>query len=71
MVITEPVLIKEILNDKERVYPKTKSDDFVRKLLGDGLVLSKGEKWAKMRKLANHAFHAESLKVISVTNSYY
>ncbi|KAL5569319.1 hypothetical protein UlMin_025894 [Ulmus minor] len=62
VVITEPELAKEILNDKEKVYPKAKGQDIIRKILGDGLVLSEGEKWAKIRKLANHAFHAESLK---------
>ncbi|KAG5594953.1 hypothetical protein H5410_036185 [Solanum commersonii] len=35
---------------------------FPKKILGDGLPTSKGEKWAKMRKLANHVFHGESLK---------
>ena len=30
---------------------------------------SEGEKWAKMRKLANSTFHAESLKVISYSQS--
>ncbi|KAL2519233.1 Cytochrome [Abeliophyllum distichum] len=34
----------------------------VKKLLGDGLVVAEGEKWSKVRKLANHAFYAENLK---------
>ncbi|PQQ17077.1 cytochrome P450 CYP749A22 [Prunus yedoensis var. nudiflora] len=34
-----------------------------KKLVGDGLAAtSKAEKWAKLRKLATHAFHGESLK---------
>ncbi|XP_075657749.1 cytochrome P450 CYP749A22-like isoform X1 [Castanea sativa] len=63
MVLTEPELIKEILNNRDNAFPKPKTTiSFVKKLLGDGLVKSEGEKWAKMRKLANSAFHGESLK---------
>ncbi|KAF7132510.1 hypothetical protein RHSIM_Rhsim09G0122900 [Rhododendron simsii] len=62
LVITESEYAQEVLNDKERSYPKTDTNGFLKKLLGDGLVTSKGEKWAKQRKLANHAFYAESLK---------
>jgi cytochrome P450 len=65
MVITEPELIKEILNNRDNAYPKQDVGDYMKKLLGDGLVTSDGEKWAKMRKLANYAFHADSLKVTS------
>ena len=66
MVLTEPELIKEVLNNRDNAFPKQKTTEgFVKKLLGDGLVTSEGEKWAKMRKLANSAFHAESLKVSS------
>ncbi|KAG2702539.1 hypothetical protein I3760_06G094600 [Carya illinoinensis] len=61
LVITEPDLIKEILYNRERVYPKEEATDSVKKLLGDGLVTFEGEKWANMRKLANYAFHAERL----------
>ncbi|PQQ04530.1 cytochrome P450 CYP749A22 [Prunus yedoensis var. nudiflora] len=63
LVITEPELCKEILNNKDKAYPKREPESFVKKLLGDGLVTTaEGEKWAKMRKLATHAFHGESLK---------
>ncbi|KAG5532695.1 hypothetical protein RHGRI_027104 [Rhododendron griersonianum] len=62
LVITESEYAKEVLNDKEKSYPKTDTNGFLKKLLGDGLATSKGEKWAKQRKLANHAFYAESLK---------
>ncbi|XP_015895216.3 cytochrome P450 CYP749A22-like [Ziziphus jujuba] len=61
-VITEPELIKEILNDRDGAYPKQDINVYNKKIFGDGLGASKGEKWAKMRKLANYAFHAESLR---------
>ncbi|PRQ40575.1 putative cytochrome P450 [Rosa chinensis] len=61
LVIMEPELCKEILNG---AFPKPETKRFVKKLLGDGLTRSEGEKWAKMRKLANHAFHGESLRTM-------
>ncbi|CAL2232024.1 unnamed protein product [Prunus armeniaca] len=64
LVITEPELCKEILNNKDKAYCKREPESFLKKLLGDGLVTTaEGEKWAKMRKLTTHAFHGESLKV--------
>ncbi|XWS23056.1 hypothetical protein CRYUN_Cryun29cG0088900 [Craigia yunnanensis] len=40
-----------------------KAPEYMKKILGDVLVTTEGEKWAKQRKLANHGFHGESLKV--------
>ncbi|XVF85763.1 hypothetical protein PTKIN_Ptkin17bG0143300 [Pterospermum kingtungense] len=62
LVITEPELIKEVLKNSEIFFPKTKPTYFARKILGDGLVTTESEKWARQRKLANYAFHGESLK---------
>lgn len=65
LVITEPELVKAILTNKEGFFPKTKAEGHVKRLVGDGLIMADGAKWLKLRKLANHAFYAESLKVIS------
>ena len=66
LVITEPDLCKQILINKDNAFPKSKLQGYLRKLLGDGLVTTPdGEKWAKLRKMANHSFHGESLKVRS------
>ncbi|KAI3970763.1 hypothetical protein MKX01_024410 [Papaver californicum] len=62
LFITEVELVKEILNNKDGAYPKWKAEGYAKKLLGDGLVTTEGNKWVRQRKLANHAFHAESLK---------
>ncbi|OVA04879.1 Cytochrome P450 [Macleaya cordata] len=62
LIVTEPDLIKEILNNRDGVYVKMKVVGYGKKLLGDGLVTTEGRKWVKQRKLANHVFHAESLK---------
>ncbi|XP_073131580.1 cytochrome P450 CYP749A22-like [Henckelia pumila] len=63
-VVTEPQMIKEILNNKEGNFSKINDGDYVKKLFGDGIVVAEGEKWSKLRKLANHAFHGVSLKVM-------
>ncbi|CAN6675780.1 unnamed protein product [Malus baccata var. baccata] len=62
LVIGGPELWKEILNNKERAYPKREPPPYVKKLLGDGLASTEGEKWGKLRKLANHAFHGDILR---------
>lgn len=67
LVVTEPELIKEILNDKEGAFPKREPEAYMKKLLGDGIITTLGEKWFNLRKLSNHAFHAESLKVFFST----
>nr|QNS29989.1 cytochrome P450 [Nothapodytes nimmoniana] len=62
LFVTEPELIKEVLNNREGAYPKMDMDGYAKKLLGEALITNEGEKWARIRKLANHTFHAESLK---------
>ncbi|PRQ39036.1 putative cytochrome P450, EF-Hand 1, calcium-binding protein [Rosa chinensis] len=64
LVVTEPDLCKEILNNKDGVYPKPTPSVFVKKLFGDSLSMTEGKKWAKLRKLSNLAFHGESLKAM-------
>ncbi|KAI8527475.1 hypothetical protein RHMOL_Rhmol12G0078400 [Rhododendron molle] len=62
LVVTDPELIKEIRNNKDGVYLKGRPNQFSKKILGDGLSVAEGEKWSKLRKIANHVFYAESLK---------
>lgn len=64
LVITEPELIKQFLNNKEGAFVKPKVGVYLKKLVGDGLPVTRGgPKWSKLRKIANHAFYADSLKV--------
>ncbi|CAK7326408.1 unnamed protein product [Dovyalis caffra] len=63
LIVTEPDMIKEIFSNKDGAFPKKELPVYMKKLLGDGIVATKGEKWLKLRKLSNHAFHAECLKV--------
>ncbi|XP_017632676.1 cytochrome P450 CYP749A22-like [Gossypium arboreum] len=67
LVISEPELAKEVLKNNEKAFPKRTATIYGRKLLGNGIVFIEGEKWAKHRKLANYAFHGESLKNMTPT----
>ncbi|KAK8522813.1 hypothetical protein V6N12_056508 [Hibiscus sabdariffa] len=60
--IAEPELVKEVLRNSDKAFPKRKPTYFFEKMLGDGLVSTEREKWSRQRKLANYAFHGESLK---------
>ncbi|KAH0467435.1 hypothetical protein IEQ34_004673 [Dendrobium chrysotoxum] len=62
LVVGETELVKEILSDREGGFPKYEPPEFMKKLLGDGLVTASGQKWVRQRKLATHAFRSESLK---------
>ncbi|XP_060669215.1 cytochrome P450 CYP749A22-like [Ziziphus jujuba] len=62
LIVAEPELIKEIFNNRDRMYPKIEMPAFIKKMLGDGLVSTESGKWSKLRKLADYAFHGESLK---------
>uniref|UniRef100_A0A7N0UL31 Cytochrome P450 n=1 Tax=Kalanchoe fedtschenkoi TaxID=63787 RepID=A0A7N0UL31_KALFE len=62
LVVTDAEMIKEVLNDKDGAYVKPEPPVYFRKLFGDGLPYSAGEKWAKSRKISTHAFNGESLK---------
>lgn len=62
LFLTEPEIIKEILMNREAAFPKMDMEGYAKKLLGEALITNEGEKWAKIRKLANHTFHAERLK---------
>ncbi|KAK8987960.1 hypothetical protein V6N11_065564 [Hibiscus sabdariffa] len=62
LVISETELVKEVLKNSEKIYPKKKNSIYTSKLTGNGLPSIEGEKWVRQRKLANYVFHGESLK---------
>lgn len=63
VVVSEPELVKEILTNKDGVYRKGKVSGAAKKYVGDGLVVAEGEKWSRLRKVANQTFHGQCLKV--------
>ena len=60
--VMEPELIRDIFS-KYNTFQKPPQHP-VGKLLVSGLVTLEGEQWAQRRKIINHAFHLEKLKVI-------
>lgn len=62
IVIPQPELIRELLFCKSCQYDKPEPTPQLRQLSGDGLANSRGEKWARQRRLISPAFHAEALK---------
>ncbi|KAJ6718595.1 CYTOCHROME P450 FAMILY MEMBER [Salix purpurea] len=68
LIITEPGLIKEILNNKDRAYPKAKPPSFLKKLLGDGLAMSEGAKMVKDEKAGQPYFPWRELKKYDSSN---
>ncbi|KAJ7541705.1 hypothetical protein O6H91_10G072000 [Diphasiastrum complanatum] len=64
VTITDPELIKEVLNNKFGHCPKLEPTTAARDLLGDGLLTATGEKWAEQRRILNHGFDVDKLKVM-------
>ncbi|KAE8710158.1 CYP749A22 protein [Hibiscus syriacus] len=62
LAITELELIKEVLNNRDKAYQKAPPPFYIKKLMGNGLATSVGERWIRHRKLINHAFQGECLK---------
>lgn len=62
LVVADVELIKEIFTNKEGTFGKAKFQGLLKKFVGDGSVFQEGKKWLKLRKVADHVFHAQSLK---------
>ncbi|GKA12103.1 cytochrome P450 CYP72A219-like protein [Tanacetum coccineum] len=59
--ITDPTMIKEMLNNYED-FQKIRGGNPLTRLLARGLVDVEGDQWVKHRKIINPAFHVEKLK---------
>ncbi|KAK1416213.1 hypothetical protein QVD17_32002 [Tagetes erecta] len=62
LVVTEPELLKKIMSVREISMGRPDGGPILNKLIGDGLLLSHGNKWVKQRKVATQAFNGERLK---------
>ncbi|XP_078601209.1 cytochrome P450 4A25-like [Branchiostoma floridae x Branchiostoma japonicum] len=59
LMVVHPELAKEVL---KTIEPKSRVYEYLRPWLGDGLLLSKDEKWRRNRRLLTPAFHFEILR---------
>lgn len=59
LFITDPKDIEEILTNRKLIV---KSEYFLKDWLGNGLILSDGEKWFTRRKIITKSFHFNILK---------
>ena len=62
--IADPEMIKEVLMNSSGWYVKAGFNPLSKQLFGGGLLGLEGDKWALHRRISNHAFTMERVKVI-------
>lgn len=60
-LVSEPALIRELLIDKRASYMKNVRYKMLRRVLGEGLLLSEGAEWTRQRKIVQPAFRPQEL----------
>ena len=67
-MLTNPADVQRVLVDDAERYRKAQfGDDAIRTLLGDGLLMSEGDRWRRQRELANPSFHVRRLGALAGT----
>ncbi|MFM7137507.1 MAG: cytochrome P450 [Planctomycetota bacterium] len=62
-LVSDPALIRHVLLDNDTNYDKhTPGFDAVRVVLGEGMLTSGGAFWKRQRRIAQPAFHGESVR---------
>lgn len=59
--ITDPKLIRVILQTNQKQYVKNTAYKHLKLILGNGLVTSEGDLWRRQRKLIQPSFHKQSI----------
>ncbi|CAM0906937.1 unnamed protein product [Alopecurus aequalis] len=62
-------MVKQVLSDRNGLYPKNTGNPDIARLLGKGLVLTDGDDWKRHRKVVHPAFSMDKLKMMTVTMS--
>lgn len=60
-MLTNPRDVERVLVSDWAAFGKPNLDDAIDDLLGDGLLMSEGDRWQRQRDLANPAFHARRI----------
>ena len=60
-IISEPDMVKHIMQDNNKNYVKSHGYKVLKVLLGEGLLTSEGDFWRKQRRLMQPAFHRDRL----------
>jgi len=69
MCIADVNVVKQVLFDRNGLYPKNIGNPNIARLLGKGLVLTDGDDWKRHRKVVHPAFNMDKLKMMTVTMS--
>ena len=70
MIVTEPELIKEVMNRYSVFHKNFQNYDPIARILFSGLGALEGEPWVKRRRILVRAFHVETLKVFILLTIY-
>ncbi|KAG2213932.1 hypothetical protein INT47_001201 [Mucor saturninus] len=65
IVVTDPLLLKQVLTTNEYDYVKPpRTSEFLRRVLGNGVLLAEGETHRHQRKMLNPAFSVNAIRSI-------
>ncbi len=67
VVVSDPDMVKHILQDNNRNYVKSYGYRVLKVLLGEGLLTSEGDFWRKQRRLLQPGFHRDRLSTFVQT----
>jgi cytochrome P450 len=65
-VLNHPDAVHHVLVENHRNYQKSRNYKGLKYMLGQGLLTSEGDFWKKQRKLAQPAFHRDSLSKLAI-----
>jgi cytochrome P450 len=64
VLLTDPTLIRFVLQTNQKQYTKGSQYKFLKLILGNGLVTSEGDLWKRQRKLIQPAFHKQYINTL-------